>query len=173
MVAARMVRGLLIFAALTFSAQSWAQLRDPGVYTPGPSGPLRLAELPIPGQRTMSWGHWAADDTRLEMHYTWDGATSHAQVFSRRPTFRVNLGYMPDRGLRIIQIVKLEQKATRRTSELRLSHDLPTEFRGGVAVALTRGMDGEILVQPEADLIPGEYMLSLGALATQYDFSVR
>ena len=96
------VRFLLSLAALVSSAPSWAQLRNPGVYASSASGPLRLAELPIPGLSTMSWGQWSADDTRLEMHYTWDGASSHVQVSERRPTFRVNLGYLPDRGLRII-----------------------------------------------------------------------
>jgi hypothetical protein len=168
-----MKRFLLIPAVLTLSVQSWAQSRDAGVYAPTASGPIRLAELPLPGQKTMSWGQWAADDNKWELQYIWDGATSHAALSEHRPTIRVNLGYMPDRSLYIIQIVKLEQKSTYRKTELRLSHDVPTEFRGAVAVGLSRGIDGEILVQPQADLTPGEYMLSLGPLSLQYDFSVR
>jgi hypothetical protein len=156
-----------------FCAQGQAQLRDPGVYATTSSGPLRLAELPMPGQRTTSWARTIFGDDRLSLHYTWEGGSSFATVSERRPTFRVNLGYLPSRGLNAIQIVKLEQSGNYRKSELRWNHDIPAEFRGAVAVGYSRGIDGEILVQPSADLAPGEYMLSLGALGTQYDFSVR
>jgi hypothetical protein len=158
---------------LPFCAQGQVQLRDPGVYAPTSSGPSRLAELPMPGQRTTSWGRVIFGDDRLSLHYTWEGGNSFTTVSERRPTFRVNLGYLPDRGLNAIQIVKLEQRGNYRKSELRWNHDIPAEFRGAVAVGYSRGIDGEILVQPSADLAPGEYMLSLGPLGTQYDFSVR
>jgi len=107
------------------------------------------------------------------MHYMWAGGTSYATVSDRRPTFRINLGLLPDRALYAIQVVKLEQKGDYREASMRFSHDLPAEFQGGVGVGVSRGIEGELLVQPSADLAPGEYMLSLGALGTHYDFSVR
>ena len=162
-----------LIALLAVSAPGWSQLPNPGVYCATPAGLLQLSQLPLPGVRTLSWGEWLASDNRFAMHYTWDGATSHAQISEHRPTFRVNLAYQPDRSLRIVQIVKLEQKDSYRKTQLRIGHDVPTQFRAGVAVSLTRGMDGEILVQPDADLSPGEYLLSLGPLVSQYDFSVR
>jgi|SRR5580704_6271807 hypothetical protein len=158
---------------MTFCAQGFAQLRDPGVYAPTSSGPMRLSQLPMPAQRTTSWASMVFGDDRLSLRYTWAGANSFTTVSEHRPTLRVNLGYLPDRGLNAIQIVKLEQKGDYRKSALRWRQDVPAEFQGGVAVGVSRGIDGELLVQPSADLAPGEYMLSLGALGAQYDFSVR
>jgi hypothetical protein len=168
-----MTRTALFVLAVIFSAQGWAQLLSPGVYCTTASGPLRLAELPIPGVRTMSWGQWAADDTRPTVHYTWEGASAPALVSDRRPALRVNLGYLPDRSLRSLQIVKLDQKTSHRNTELRVHGELPTEFKGAVPIAVSRGLDGELIVRPDTDLSPGEYMLSLGPLVSQYDFSVR
>jgi len=171
-----MSRYLLFLFTLAFSTQSWAQPAHPdaaGVYCLTASGPVWLSRLPMPGLQTQTLGEWLAGEDRFALHYTWDGASSRAQVSERRPTIKVNLGYKPDRGLQIVQIVKLEQKSSHRKTDLRLERGLPTEFLGGVAIDLTRGVDGELLVRPEADLAPGEYMLSLGPLAMQYDFSVR
>jgi len=122
---------------------------------------------------TQSFGEWLVGNDGFALYYTWDGASSQALVPEHRPTFRINLNYMPDRGLRIIQIVKLHQSSSSRRTGLRLAQSLPTEFLDGVAIDLSRGLNGELLVRPEADLSPGEYMLSLGPLAMQYDFSVR
>src|SRR5271170_355291 len=109
-----MKRSLPILATVAFCmifcAQSFAQLRDPGVYAPTSSGPLRLSELPMPGQKASSWVLQALGDDRLKLHYMWAGGTSYATVSERRPTFRINLSYLPDRALYAIQIVKLEQK---------------------------------------------------------------
>jgi len=171
-----MSRYLLFLFTLAFSTQSWAQLPHPdaaGVYCFTAGGPLRLSRLPMPGLQTQGLGEWLTGEDRFALRYTWDGASSRAQVSEHRPTFRVNLGYTPDRGLQIVQIVKLEQKSSYRKTELRFERGLPMEFLGGVAIDLTRGSDGELLVRPEGDLAAGEYMLSLGPLALQYDFSVR
>ncbi len=129
--------------------------------------------MPIPAQSTENWGEFLGADDRFVLHYTWDAATSPVQIGERRPTCRINQGYTPDRALQIVQIVKLDQKSSSRSAGLHLGHDLPTQFHDGVAVALSRLPDGQLEVRPEADLAPGEYMLSLGPLSMQYDFSVR
>jgi hypothetical protein len=173
MIIPHMPRLLMVIFAVMFSTQSWAQLLGPGVYWTTASGPVRLTELPMPGVRTSSWGLWVSDDTRFIVDYTWEGASAHAQVTERRPAFRVNLAYLPDRALRNLQIVKLEQRSSVRKTGVRWPSDSEGEFRDPVAIAVSRGPDGELTVRPDADLAPGEYMLSLGVLVTQYDFSVR
>src|SRR5271165_474867 len=173
MVAPHMIRFLLVLTALVFSVNNWAQLLGPGVYCITASGPVRLHALPIPAQSTESFAEFLAADDRFVLQYRWDAATSPVQIAERRPTFRINEGYSPDRALQIVQIVKLEQKGSSRAAALHLGHDLPTQFRDGVLISLSRGPDGDLQVRPEADLAPGEYMLSLGPQSMQYDFSVR
>jgi len=134
-----------------------------------------MLEAPSPSFRTQGDTAWFFDPiNRSQIWYEYLGSASPIQFTEHKPVFHANLGYMPDRDLRLVQIIRLKQKTDRREARLSWSTgDMLARFSGTVPVMLAQAADGVFTITPQSDLEKGEYLLSFGRMMMKYDFGVR
>ena len=166
----------LMIAPLVIASQApSAGVLGPGVFYSSGSGWLKLLEAPSPTLSTENFAEFLVDPINdINVRYAYAGSQAVVQISDRRPVFHANLGLSPDRDLRSVQIVHLKKKNGYRQSILRwYSGNMQVAMKRAVPVTIGQGADGVFTVTPSNDLEPGEYLLSFGRMAMQYDFTVR
>jgi hypothetical protein len=134
-----------------------------------------MAEAPMPTLRALGETAFFFDVVnKADVFYEYAGTAAPVQLSDHKPVFHANLGYMLDRDLRQPEIVQLKQKNNRREAHLTWSSgDMQARFTKAVPVSVALGSDGIYTITPQADLAPGEYLLSFGRVMMKYDFSVK
>jgi hypothetical protein len=134
-----------------------------------------MPEAPTPQLRTQGETSFFFDVVNnADVWYNYAGSTSPVQLTDRKPVFHANLGYVLARDLEHIEIIPMRQKGHRREAHLTWSSgDMLARYPKSIPVTLAQGSDGILTITPQADLAPGEYLLSFGHVMQQFDFSVR
>lgn len=169
------VCALLIAPVVIASQAPTAAAFGPGVFYSSGSGWTKLLEAPSPTLSTENFGEFLLDPINdINVRYAYAGSQAVVQITDRRPVFHANLGLVPDRDLRMVQIIHLKKKNRYRQAILRwYSGNMQAEMKWAVPVTIGQGADGVYTVTPSSELEAGEYLLSFGRMAMSYDFSVR
>ena len=105
--------------------------------------------------------------------YIYSGESADLQIKEKKPAFLI-CGSIDSKDAIIVQLTRKQGNRTIQTnseearSDNRMGYRMSDLFR----LSLTAGAGGCIAAKPDLELKPGEYLLSMGASPSAYDFGI-
>lgn len=166
----------------TTAPQEVQSLAD-GFYYKTPQAWQKLEPLSMAGGGLKHVGKMLFPGLTPQMVWTFRGAEAPAQIGDKRPTFCIKelpiLASTAGRSGRDLLIVRFDKKKDHRELQTTSGGNMFT-FKSGISkdrmpdITTKTVADGIFMVTPNADLKPGEYMVTFSALGiTGYDFGIK
>jgi hypothetical protein len=158
------------------------ELLAEGVYYKGPAGWVKLEQIMMAGGGAKHMAKVLVPGLTPQIVWTFRGAEAPVQISEPKPTLLVKqspyMANVPGHSDRDIVLVRFDKKKDHRELQTTSGGNLLT-FKSGFSkdktpdITVTRLSETIFKVTPNADLQPGEYLLTFGAGgALGYDFGI-
>jgi hypothetical protein len=173
---------IVLFAILTLDAMAFGQTQAPGIYSDQNGTLSALTPAAYSGTQSSN------SMVKVSIFWTFRGSHSPVQLSTNRPQFRLVCGLTGGVPLLMLCgptlkqptdliVVRLDEKADHReartiTGSMLGGHSGFDSKKTTTATATKRD-DGNWEVSPDADLKPGEYLLTTGTQPQGFDFGIQ
>ncbi len=158
------------------------QPSDDGFYYNGQHGWQKLQPISMAGGGLKHAGKMFVPGLTPQMVWTYRGAEAPVRIPERRPIFCVKelaaLASVAGRSERDLVIVRFDKKKDHRELQTTNGGNMFT-FKAGLSkdrtpdITVNAVSDGVFIINPNQDLLPGEYLLTFSAMGTTgYDFGI-
>jgi hypothetical protein len=174
---------VLVCAAQNAAVPQDAQTLADGFYYKTPQGWQKLEALSMAGGGIKHAGKMLVPGLTPQFVWTFRGAEAPVQIGDKKPTFYIKelpmLASTTGRTERDLIVIRFDKKKDHRELQTTNGGNMFT-FKSGISkdrmpdITTKTVADGVFMVTPNADLKPGEYMITFSALGNNgYDFGIK